>query len=215
MHRTLIASTVAAGSLLGLAALGGWNTAREGALETTLETVENQTVYGVDTVHSSVIFKIRHAGIANFYGRFNGINGEVHFDADDFTNSRMTFTVPTESVDTANNSRDNHLRNADFFNARQFAEITFTSTGIEEVSEGVYELSGDLSLHGETRPVTARLTDVTTGTVRDNPAVGFEATFSIRRSDFGMTNYLASDRSDDGPLGNNVELTVAIEAVNR
>lgn len=215
MHRTLIAATLAAGSVLGIAALGGWNTAKETSLGTALETVESQRVYGVDTVHSSVVFKIRHAGIANFYGRFNGITGEVHFDADDFTNSRMKFTVPTNSVDTANNSRDNHLRNADFFNARQFAEIAFTSTGISEVGEGVYELTGDLSLHGETRAVTARLTDLATGSVRDNPAIGFEATFSIRRSDFGMTNYLASDRSDDGPLGNNVELIVAIEAINR
>lgn len=216
MRRTIALTTIAAGSVLAIASLGGWTASREAATTATiLETVEAQRVYTVDNVHSSVLFRVRHAGIANFYGRFNEIKGEIHFDAADITNSRMTFTVPTASVDSNNTNRDNHLRNADFFNARQFAEIAFTSTGIKEVSTGVYELAGNLTLHGETRPITARLTDVATGKVRDNDAIGFEATFTITRSEFGMTNYLATDRSDNGPLGNTVQLTVAIEAIAR
>ena len=216
MNRTLIAASAVAGTALGLGALAGWTSVHTSA-ETllALETAADQRVYGVDNVHSSVIFKIRHAGMANFYGRFNELKGEIHFDAADVTNSRMSFTVPTASVDSGNTSRDNHLKNADFFNARQFAEITFVSTGIEATGDGVYEMTGDLTLQGETRPVTARLTDVTTGKVRENDAIGFEAVFSIKRSEFGMTKYLAPDGGEDGALGNTVELIVAVEAVAR
>ena len=215
MHRTLTAAAVLAASVAGLGALSGFSTSEAESRALVFETAAAERLYAVDTVHSSLVFKIRHAGMANFYGRFNDFNGEVHFDAADPTKSRMAFTVQTGSVDTGNSSRDGHLRNADFFNSRQFPTIEFKSTGITEVSDGVYELTGDLTLQGETRPVTARLTEITTGKVRDNDAMGFEATFSIKRSDFGMTKYLAPDGGEDGGLGNTVELIVAVEAVGQ
>lgn len=217
MNRTLLVAIIAAGSAGGLAALAGWTsstsvTAAE-SRESVFETAADQRHYGVDLVHSSLIFKIRHAGMANFYGRFNDFDGEIHFDQADPTNSTLAFTVQTASVDTNNSSRDGHLRNADFFNSRQFPTIEFKSTGVKPAGDGVYELNGDLTLHGETRPVAARLTDITTGKVRQNDAMGFEATFSIKRSDFGITKYLAPDGGEGGGLGNTVELIVAIEAI--
>jgi polyisoprenoid-binding protein YceI len=217
MNRTLLVAIIAAGSAGGLAALAGWTsstsvTAAE-SRESVFETAADQRHYGVDLVHSSLIFKIRHAGMANFYGRFNDFDGEIHFDQADPTNSTLAFTVQTASVDTNNSSRDGHLRNADFFNSRQFPTIEFKSTGVKPTGDGVYELTGDLTLHGETRPVAARLTDITTGKVRQNDAMGFEATFSIKRSDFGITKYLAPDGGEGGGLGNTVELIVAIEAI--
>jgi len=216
MRRTLTASAVVLASLAGVSALSGFTAANTTeSRERVFETASAERLYTVDTVHSSLIFKIRHAGMVNFYGRFNDFSGEVHFDQADPTKSRMAFTVQTGSVDTGNSSRDGHLKNADFFNSRQFPTIEFKSTGITEVSEGVYELAGDLTLQGETRPVTARLTQITTGKVRDNDAMGFEATFSIKRSDFGMTKYLAPDNGEDGGLGNTVGLIVAVEAVGQ
>lgn len=214
INRPLLTAAVAAGSLAGLAALAGWasSTTTE-TRELVFETTNAQRHYGVDLVHSSLIFKIRHAGMSNFYGRFNTFDGEIHFDHADPTNSTLAFTVQTASVDTGNSSRDGHLKNADFFNARQFPTIQFKSTGIKPVSEGVYELTGDLTLHGETRPVTAQLTDIRSGKVRENDAMGFEATFSIKRSEFGITKYVAPDGGEDGGLGNTVDLIVAIEAI--
>ena len=209
MHRSLIASSLAAASLIGLAGLAGWTHAETAAVSRATDT----RVYTVDTVHSSLVFKIRHAGLANFYGRFNDFTGEIHFDQDEPANSRMSFTVQTGSVDTGNSNRDAHLRNADFFNSRQYPTITFTSTGIKQAGENEYEVTGDLTLQGETRPITARLTDVTTGKVRENDALGFEATFSIKRSDFGMNTFMAPDKGEDGALGNTVGLTVSVEAV--
>lgn len=210
MHRTLTAAAVLVASSAGLAALAGWSAGAE-AVPTAAATTAART-YAVDTVHSSLIFSIRHSGLANFYGRFNDFRGEIHFDESQPTNSTMSFTVRTDSVDTGNANRDNHLKNADFFNSRQFPTIEFTSTSIKPAGEGAYDVTGDLTFHGETRPVTARLSNVTTGKVRDTDALGFEATFEIKRSDFGMSTYLAPDKGEGGALGNTVRLIVAVEA---
>lgn len=215
MHRTLTAAALLALSSATLAGLAGWTAAGAESREVAAETAAAQRLYEVDTVHSSLIFKIRHAGMANFYGRFNAFTGQINFDQANPVNSTFNFTVQTDSVDTGNNGRDGHLKNADFFNSRQFPTIEFKSTGVKALSEGRYELTGDLTLMGETRPVTATLTDVSTGKVRDNDAMGFEARFSIKRSDFGMTKYLATDNGEGGALGNTVDLIVAVEAVGK
>ncbi|MFG0258801.1 MAG: YceI family protein [Phycisphaerales bacterium JB041] len=170
--------------------------------------------YKVDPVHSTVLFKIRHAGVANFYGVFGDFSGSFTFDPDAPKDGSFEFEVRTASVDTRNTSRDDHLRNADFFNARQFPTITFTSTGVEHKEGNLYELRGDLTMQGETRSIEAELEWIGTGkNQRGQSTAGYEARFSIKRSDFGMTKYLAPDGSDSGGLGNTVELTVAVEAV--
>jgi len=170
--------------------------------------------YKVDAVHSTVLFKIRHAGVSNFYGVFGDFSGTFTFDPESPKSGSFEFEVQTASVDTRNTSRDDHLRNADFFNSRQFPTITFKSTGVEHKEGNLYELRGDLTLQGETKPITAELEWIGTGTnQRGQGTAGYEARFSIKRSDFGMTKYLAPDGSDSGGLGNTVDLTVAVEAV--
>lgn len=170
--------------------------------------------YKVDTVHSTVLFGIRHAGVSNFYGVFKEFSGTFTFDPASPESGEFGFEVQTASVDTRNSSRDDHLRNADFFNARQFPTITFKSTGLEHKEGDLYTLKGDLTMQGETLPITAELEWIGTGTnQRGQSTAGFEARFAIQRSDFGMTKYLAPDGSDSGGLGNTVRLTVAVEAV--
>jgi len=202
-------------SLASVGLLAGWSNGlgSYNQRETVFETRAAERLYEVDNVHSSLIFSIRHAGMANFYGRFNDFTGEIHFDQTDPAKSRMAFTVQTDSVDTANKSRDGHLRDADFFNSRQYPTISFESTGMRANADGSYELTGNLTMMGETNPVTATVTGLKTGKVRDNDALGFEARFSIKRSDFGMNKYLAPDQGEDGGLGNTVNLIVAVEAV--
>lgn len=205
---------VAGLSVVSLASLAGFTSARAESRPAVLETRAAERLYEVDNVHTSVVFKIRHAGVSNFYGRFNNFKGEVHFDEANPAASRIAFTVQTDSVDTANASRDGHLKNADFFNSRQFPEITFVSTGIKK-SGDAYELTGDLTLQGVTKPVTATLSGFSTGQFMDTDRLGFEAAFSIQRSDFGMTKYLAPDNGEGGALGNKVDLIVAVEAVGK
>jgi polyisoprenoid-binding protein YceI len=172
--------------------------------------------YEVDPVHSSVHFMIRHAGIANFYGRFNEFSGSLTLDPENPDSSSLEFTVGTGSVDTANEGRDEHLRSGDFFNARQFPEATFASRSFAAgAEEGLWTIEGDLTLHGETGPVTVTLDWLGTGEMRGATIGAFEATFEFKRSDFGMATYLADDGGEGGPLGNTVRMLVSVEATRQ
>jgi polyisoprenoid-binding protein YceI len=212
MRKTSIVVAASVASLIGAAGLlGGFAPEPRPSAPSDLSAAE----YRVDPVHSSVVFRIRHAGVAPFYGVFKEFSGDFTFDPESPESASFRFEVQTASVDTRNSSRDDHLRNADFFNSRQFPTISFASTGIEPgEGEGVYRLKGDLTLMGETRPVTAEMVWIGTGTnPRGQSIGGFEANFSIKRSDFGMTKYLAPDGSESGGLGNTVTLMIGVEGI--
>ncbi|HZW09552.1 MAG TPA: YceI family protein [Phycisphaerales bacterium] len=172
--------------------------------------------YQVDPVHSTVLFQIRHSGITNFYGRFNDFAGEFTFDPESPSAAEFSFEVQTASVDTGNQKRDDHLRNADFFNARQFPTVTFKSTGLEHVEGDTYKLTGELTLQGETRPVTADFQWLGTATGPTGAQIAaYEARFEIKRSDFGMSKYLSPDGGEGGGIGNTVKLVVSVEAAKK
>lgn len=195
-------------------ALAGWNwTNLQDEKQATTQTPAAATTreYVVDQVHSSVLFKIRH-GVSNFYGRFNEIEGSINFDKDKIENSSMSFTVSIGSVDTHDSGRDGHIKSADFFNYRQYPEATFTSTSIKSLGDGVYALTGEFSFHGKTMKIEGKMLDVRTGKFRRFDVVGFEARFTFKRSDFGMTKFLDPDNPESGPLGDTIVLLVAIEA---
>jgi polyisoprenoid-binding protein YceI len=210
MNRTIAAvSTIAAvAGLTGLALVGPQPVAQAEAA------VSDGHTYRVDPVHSSALFKIKHAGIANFYGRFNALDGEFHIDRENLGESTFRAEIPIESVDTNNEGRDRHLRAPDFFNMKQYPVATFEGTGLSETgTEGVFELTGRLTLHGRTQEVTAEVHDFGTGTFRGKDIAAFEARFTIQRTDFGMTTYVAPDGSDSGGLGNTVEIVISVEGV--
>jgi polyisoprenoid-binding protein YceI len=165
--------------------------------------------WNADPVHSVVLFKIKHMSASWTYGRFNDISGTVEA-ADDGTGvTGASFVVKTDSIDTHNEKRDAHLRNPDFFNAKQFPEITFKSTSAKPIDADTTELTGELSLHGQTKPLTLKV--VRTG-VGKNPQsgaalVGWESTFVVKRADFGI-----GAKFGDAMVGEDVTLTVAVEA---
>jgi polyisoprenoid-binding protein YceI len=153
-----------------------------------------------DTVHSFVLFKVKHMGASSAYGRFNTFTVAVGANADGSAVSSAEFVVKAQSVDTGNAGRDKHLMSPDFLNAKQFEDITFKSTAVKGD-----EITGDLTLHGVTKPVTAKLTKVGAGQgMKGEDLVGWETTFTLKRSDFGMTNLV-------GPVSDEVTLTVATE----
>jgi polyisoprenoid-binding protein YceI len=164
--------------------------------------------FSVDKVHSSVVFKVRHNGVANFYGRFNDFSGTFAFDPDDLATANFDVTVDVGSIDTGNANRDGHLKNADFFSADSHGEITFKSTGVSMgAKEGNYALKGDLTMLGETRPITANLEWFGTNeSPRGGTIGGFEAIFTIKRSEFGMDYGVSA-----GALGDEVTLFVSLE----
>lgn len=171
--------------------------------------------YAVDLVHSSLLFKVRHAGVANFYGRFNEFEGAFTLNAENPVASRFEFTVKLESVDTRSSGRDDHLRSPDFFNVKQFPTASFKSTDVRKTGDTTYEVTGELNLHGVTKPITAALEHTGTGSFQGKDRMGVEAIIQIKRSDFGITSFLAPDGGEDGGIGNTVTLTVSIEGVKQ
>lgn len=171
---------------------------------------EGAAPFSVDSVHSSLIFKIEHMNVANFYGRFNSIAGEYTLDGKDPTKSQFNFTVKADSIDTANDRRDGHLKSADFFNVAEYPEITFKSTSVEKAGENLLKVTGDLTLHGVTKPVVANMIAFPSKETQQGIKGGLESTFIIKRSDFGM-NYGVSQ----GALGDLVTIIVAIEGARK
>ncbi len=195
-------------------ALAGWNwTNLQDDKQASTQTAVDATTreYVVDSDHSNVLFKIRH-GVSNFYGRFNEIKGSINFDKDHIENSSMTLTVPIDSVDTHNSGRDGFIKGANFFNDRQYPEATFTSTSIKPLGDGVYKLTGELTLHGTTKSIEAKLLDIRTGKLRRSDVIGIEARFTFKRSEFGMTKLLDAENPESGLLGDTITMIVAIEA---
>ena len=169
------------------------------------------TTYEVDPVHSVVIFRIEHMGVANYYGRFNDFSGEIEWDENNPAGSRIEITIEAESIDTNNENRDSHLRSPDFFNVREFPEINFTSTNIEVSGDNTYRVTGELDLHGVTREITVDLEKTGSGTHLQSgkPLIGFETHFELDRSDYRMRWGI-----EEGVLGDEVGLIVSLEAID-
>ncbi len=165
--------------------------------------------FKVDPVHACVWFRINHLNIANFYGRFNEISGTFTLNAGNPDANRLAISVKTASIDTANADRDKHLRAPDYFDAEKYPTIEFRSSKFKKISDAKFAVTGELALHGVTKPLTIELEK--TGAGNDpwgNHRVGLETTFTIKRSEFGMTTML-------GALGDEVRLTVAVEGIRQ
>ncbi len=135
--------------------------------------------YTIDTAHSGVVFKISHSDLNWVYGRFNQFSGDFVIDPSDPSKSSFTMTIKPESVDTNNAKRDGHLRSPDFFNSRQFPAMKFTSTSVKPI-EGGLEVTGDLTMHGETKPVTFNLMGGKTAATKGGQRTGYTAEFKLK-----------------------------------
>ena len=164
--------------------------------------------YALDTAHSGVTFKISHLGLSHIFGRFNDFTGDFTLDSGDAAKSSFKLNIKSQSIDTNNAGRDNHLRSPDFFNVKQFPAITFASTAVKPI-EGGYEVTGDLTLHGETKPVTFALKGGKTAefpprTIR----TGYSTELVLKRSDFGVGRPMAA-------LGDDVFISISFEATKK
>lgn len=167
--------------------------------------------YAVDPVHSTVLFRINHAGVSNYYGRFNEIQGT--FTVAEGGTGSVSVTIPVASVDTANEKRDGHLKSPDFFSAEQFPEITFKSEALKDTAGSRYEAKGTLTMHGVSKEVTVALERIGTkdlGEKMGGIRTGFEGSVTIKRSDFGMKYGI-----DMGMLGDEIKLIFGIEGTRK
>ena len=142
--------------------------------------------WNIDASHSTADFTVRHAMISKVRGRFEGVSGRVEV-VDDLTAARVVAEIDMASIRTGDESRDTHLRSADFFDVEQFPTMTFTSREIRPAGQD-WVVVGDLNLHGVTRPV--ELAVEFNGVIKDPfgaTRAGFSATTEINRKDFGLT----------------------------
>jgi polyisoprenoid-binding protein YceI len=171
--------------------------------------------FQIDPAHSSAGFKVRHL-FTQVEGRFKDIAGTLTYDAAKPENSHIEITIQAASISTDNDMRDNHLRSADFFDAAQYPTITFKSTMIMPTDQkGRYQVTGDFTMHGVTRPVVVTVdllgfAEVTGMGYRG----GFAATTTINRQDFGLKWNKVLDNG--GTLvGDQVQIDFPIEVVRQ
>lgn len=168
--------------------------------------------FDVDAVHSSVMFRVKHVGVSYTYGRFNQVEGTFSFDQADASKCKVEITIRTQSVDTNNAKRDQHLKGPDFFNAEEFPVITFTSKQWTKKDDDTWTVKGDMSMHGVTKEITVDVDLVGIGDLgeRFGFRAGVEAVFTIKRSDFGMNFGV-----DNGSVGDDVKIWLAVEGIRK
>jgi polyisoprenoid-binding protein YceI len=170
--------------------------------------------WDIDLAHSSIHFWVRHLMVSKVRGRFTTWRGELEFDEANPSESRVEVQIDASSIDTKEAQRDNHLRSADFLDVEKYPTITFRSTGVTSAGEEKrYQLTGDLTIRGITRPVVLDVEYA--GRVRDpwgGERVGFTARTSIDRKDFGVTWNQTLD-AGGVVVGDKVEIDIEIEAV--
>lgn len=164
--------------------------------------------YAYDAVHSSVSFKARHLDISWIHGRFNEVDGRFSIDRQDPSKSTFQLTIKADSIDTANKARDEHLRQPDYFDTKQFPTIEFRSTKVKAI-EGGYEVTGDFTMHGTTRPVTIVLKGGREIESRGVKRVGFSTELALKRSDYGF------DKNAIGPIGDEALIFIDCEGMRK
>jgi polyisoprenoid-binding protein YceI len=143
--------------------------------------------YHIDPTHSRIGFVARHAMVTKVRGSFNDFTGSGYFDPDDPTKSRVDLTIEAKSIDTRNADRDNHLRSNDFLDMDTYPELRFVSTSVDKVSDQEYKVTGDLTIKGQTRPLS--IVFEVFGPVTDpfgNVRLGLEGRTEINRKDWGI-----------------------------
>jgi len=152
-----------------------------------------------DDPHSQLGFTVTHLGIADVSGTFNDIDVTVKSTKADFSDASFELTAKTASIDTRVEQRNNHLKSADFFDVEKYPTLNFTSTSLKKTAENNYQLNGDLTIHGVTKPVSMSL--IYKGTVENpmskKPTAGFQITGTIKRSDFNIGGKFSSAMISD------------------
>jgi polyisoprenoid-binding protein YceI len=165
----------------------------------------------VDSAHSEVDFSIKHLALSNVHGRFGKIDATIVYDDKDITKSSVNATIDVTGVDTGVSPRDNDLKSDHYFDIAKYASATFTSTSVAKGGSGL-QISGNLTLHGVTKPVVLDVSGPTgpIAGMDKKPHVGFEATTTIHRLDFGI-----GANVPEAILSDEVKLTIELDAAKQ
>lgn len=169
--------------------------------------------YQVDKegAHAFVQFRVKHLGYSWLYGRFNDFDGQFTFDEKDPSKNKVTIELATASVDSNHARRDKHLRSADFLDVEKYPKATFVSTAYKPTGDKTAELTGNLTLHGVTKPITIQVEHIGGGS---DPwggyRQGFQGRATIKPAEWGipMVEKL-------GPASEEVELILSLEGIRQ
>ncbi|HQV49617.1 MAG: polyisoprenoid-binding protein [Dokdonella sp.] len=167
--------------------------------------------YVMDNNHTQVEFSWNHFGFSNPVANFDNIEGSINYDADDITKSSVEVTIATSSINSHVKDFNEHLASADFFDVAKYPSSTFKSTSVKKgAADNKLLVSGDLTIHGVTKPVTidATLNRAAPHPMSKQPTVGFDGVLFIKRSDFGIGKYVPNV-SDEVRIRITTEASVA------
>lgn len=173
-----------------------------------LTAAAQSSTWTIDPAHSGVEFQIRHLGVSNVRGSFSGTTGTVVWDDKNVSNSHVEAVIDAKTVNTGQEKRDAHLKSPEFFDVEKYPTLLFKSTEVKRPADGKLQIVGNLTLGGQTRPVTL---DV------DGPAApqkgmggkmvsGFSATGTIKRTDFNFGQKYTAPM-----IGDEVKFTIDLE----
>jgi polyisoprenoid-binding protein YceI len=168
----------------------------------------------IDTTHTEVGFKVKHLVVSNTSGKFKTFEGTVDASKDDFTDANISFSADVDSLDTANEQRDGHLKSADFFDAAGHPKLTFVSTEVKKKGDD-YVVTGNLTIRGITKPISL---NVEFGGIHKSPyghtVAGFDVTGKINRQDFGLT-WSALTEAGGLVVGDDVKIIISVELIKQ
>ena len=189
-----------------------------GALAATLSlpAAAATSTWQIDPNHSAAQFAVRHLSISTVRGAFTKVNGTIQLDDKDISKSSVEVTIDADSVDTRVPNRDKDLRSDHFFDVQKYPTITFKSTKVEQVEPGKLKVTGDLTIHGVTKPVVLDV-EGPTGAVKDpwgNQRAAANATTKINRQDYGV-KWNATMDGGGVVVGDDVAITIDVEMVQK
>jgi polyisoprenoid-binding protein YceI len=178
------------------------------AVFTVLSLASFAQTWTLDPAHSKLGFSVTHMMISDVDGAFTNFEAKITSSKEDFSDAVIELTADANSVSTDNEKRDAHLKTEDFFDVAKYKSLTFKSKSVQKVADNKYKVTGDLTLHGVTKPVTldATLRGTTVNPMSKKTVAGFKVTGTIKRSDFSFgTKFPNAMLSEEVTLTANTE----------
>ena len=169
--------------------------------------------YVVDQDHSKVTFEVAHLVISSVTGEFKKFKGTFKFNPQDFSQTQIEATAEASSVDTSVKKRDDHLKSPDFFDVKKYPTMTFKSTSAKKTGDNTFDLMGDITIRGVTKPTTFKITYKGQIKSKDKITQAFKGTTEINRKDFGV-NF--QNIVEAGPVvGDTVTINITCEGFRK
>jgi len=171
------------------------------------------TLWKVDPSHSDIQFKVKHLVISTVTGSFDTFHGTLESDGSDFKDAAITFEADIDSISTGDEGRDEHLKSEDFFDAENHPKLSFKSTSFNKLSDSEYEMTGDITIAGNTNEITL---DVDHGGIATGPQghtrAGFDINGKVNRKELGL-NFHAVAETGNVVVGDEVTLQMSVQLV--